>query len=144
MYNSNGLCKMHYERKRRTGKVETTRFDYKSKILSRHIPIPESGCWIWEGTTNSQGYGSITIKGKEKKAHRVSWELFNGPIPKGLLVLHKCDTPACINPHHLFLGTHRDNIQDCIKKGRFKGKEYLVKRQKGGKYISQNSNGGTQ
>lgn len=87
-----------------------------------YIPEPNSGCWLWfKGWTEqtpSHRYGWLCAKGKVVRAHRYSWELHNGPIPKGLLVCHKCDTPACVNPKHLFLGTHKDNMQDCSKKGR--------------------------
>jgi hypothetical protein len=73
-----------------------------------------TGCWIWTGCRDSKGYGRINHTG----AHRISWALFRGAIPVGLHVLHKCDTPLCVNPEHLFLGTHRDNVADMVKKGR--------------------------
>jgi len=86
------------------------------RIINRLIKDP-LGCWIWMGST-SKGYGGIKIKGKMKKVHRVLWELTNGPIPKGMFVLHKCDITECANPDHLFLGTHTDNMRDMIQKGR--------------------------
>lgn len=79
---------------------------------------PNTGCWLWIG--NFYGvYGKCGGEG----AHRVSYRYYVGPIPRWLrrrraLVLHKCDTPACVNPDHLFLGTQRDNMRDCVKKGR--------------------------
>ncbi len=78
------------------------------------------GCWNWTGCVSGpEGkYGGINILGKKQKAHRVSYELNVGPIPGGLCVLHKCDNPKCVRPDHLFLGTKKDNSQDCIKKGR--------------------------
>lgn len=82
---------------------------------------PDSGCWIWTGPTCGKGYGSIGRGGRGGKivmAHRASYELHSGPIPTGMLVCHKCDRPPCCNPTHLFLGTHKDNNQDCIAKGR--------------------------
>lgn len=83
------------------------------------MPEPNSGCWLWIGGTNRQGYGQIGDgKGKDVRAHRVSWKIHNGPIPKGMNVLHKCDTPPCCNPKHLFLGTLQDNMDDCCKKKR--------------------------
>lgn len=81
-------------------------------------PEPMSGCWLWAGSNNIKGYGQLGANGKLCLAHRLQWKRFNGPIPQRMFVLHKCDTPACINPNHLFLGTNRDNILDAFKKGR--------------------------
>ena len=75
------------------------------------------GCWIWTGSTNGR-YGQVCLNGVPKKAHRISWEMKNGPIPDGLHCLHRCDRPECCNPSHLFIGTQADNIADMIKKGR--------------------------
>ncbi len=78
-----------------------------------------NGCWLWMASRRSpKGYGQVVRYGKPQSAHRVSWELANGPIPKGLCVLHKCDNPPCVNPSHLFLGTPKDNADDSIRKGR--------------------------
>lgn len=90
------------------------------RFNSYYEPIPESGCWIWTGSASTYGKLGITVNGKVKHvgAHRLSWELHYGPIPKGLHVCHKCDIPLCVNPHHLFLGTPLDNIHDMIQKGR--------------------------
>lgn len=77
-----------------------------------------SECWLWRGYVQSGGYGQIRINGKPTLIHRLSWSIVNGAIPCGLLVCHTCDTPACVNPAHLFLGTAKDNAQDCKLKGR--------------------------
>ena len=69
-------------------------------------------CWKWTGAKNTCGYGWVFWKGKSTGAHRVSWELTNGKIPKGSSVLHKCDNPPCVNPKHLYLGSQRENMQD--------------------------------
>lgn len=75
-------------------------------------------CIEWTGAKSGDGYGTVSVDGKQKAAHRVAWENANGPIPSGLWVLHKCDNPLCVNPDHLFIGTAKDNTQDCIRKGR--------------------------
>lgn len=75
------------------------------------------GCWLWTGQLTKGGYG-ITANGKTVSAHRVSYEMHYGPIPKGMCVLHKCDVRHCVRPDHLRLGTHRENIHDMIAKGR--------------------------
>lgn len=82
------------------------------------------GCWLWTANKQLEGYGLIKIDKKTKKAHRVSWELFNGEIPDGLHVLHRCDNPSCVRPNHLFLGSHQDNMRDKKKKGRVKGSRH--------------------
>lgn len=80
------------------------------------------GCWIWTGTRQTSGYGAMAISHEgtiyRRRAHRVSWELVNGPIPPGLLVCHRCDNKLCVRPDHLFLGTPTDNVRDCWAKGR--------------------------
>lgn len=78
------------------------------------------GCWIWTAYLNEHGYGQIGTGGHRGTAlaHRVSWVLAHGAIPEGHGVLHKCDTPACVRPDHLFTGTQDDNIADMVRKGR--------------------------
>ncbi len=77
------------------------------------------GCWLWQGTLLTQGYGCFKIAGKMYKAHRVAYTLAKGTIPPGMFVCHHCDTPRCVRPDHLFLGTIKDNVHDAIKKGRW-------------------------
>lgn len=76
-------------------------------------------CWVYTGATwKNTGYGSFSIGKKTYRAHRFSYEIFNGAIKKGLFVLHKCDNPSCVNPNHLFLGSHTDNMKDKSMKNR--------------------------
>lgn len=82
-------------------------------------------CWPWTGPPGPGGYGVYKFQGKNQKAHRVAWQLANGPVPDGLKVLHECDNPACCNATggHLFLGTQDDNMKDMAAKGRGKGRD---------------------
>jgi hypothetical protein len=77
-------------------------------------------CWVWTGARNAAGYGDFHRGGGMNHvfAHRYSWELVHGSLPEGRLVLHHCDNPPCVNPKHLFDGTHADNTRDMIRKGR--------------------------
>lgn len=78
-------------------------------------------CWIWTGCKNKAGYGRMflrSIKTRSITTHRFSYLISKGVIPEGMLVCHRCDNPSCVNPNHLFLGTHRDNVRDCMEKGR--------------------------
>lgn len=88
------------------------RFRFWSKVA-----FTES-CWLWMHTTNKSGHGRVGLGKKLFQTHRISWNLFNGSIPEGLCVLHKCDVPNCVNPSHLFLGTKLDNAVDRDSKGR--------------------------
>lgn len=89
--------------------------------FEKYVVRSEGGCWDWRACKNEHGYGILGVAGKNERAHRVSWTLTNGPIPKGLRVLHRCDNPVCSNPQHLFLGTAGDNTQDMVRKGRARG-----------------------
>lgn len=89
--------------------------------LFSKIKEDKNGCWIWQGTKNGAGYGTIGLGRKSEGkgfAHRVSYEIFVGPIPEGQLVCHRCDVKLCVNPTHLFCGTHNENMQDMVHKGR--------------------------
>lgn len=82
---------------------------------------PNTSCHLWTKNVDGGGYGKLHVGDREEKAHRFIWTYLNGPIPNNLHVLHKCDTPACCNPDHLFLGTPKDNSDDKVRKGRASG-----------------------
>jgi len=90
------------------------------RLLRRREIDPTSGCWLWRGDrTTRDGYGRVRRTcGRKVLTHRLAYEAFVGPIPAGMRVLHRCDTPACFNPEHLFLGTDVDNMRDMAAKGR--------------------------
>lgn len=125
-----GYCTGHYQRELKYGTplehvplIQFRRGPDIGEIIEKcSMPITETGCWIWFASHTIQGYGLFSYnkdgKHRARVAHRVSWEYFRGPIPKGMLVCHKCDVRSCVNPDHLFLGTDRDNTLDKFKKGR--------------------------
>jgi hypothetical protein len=88
--------------------------------LKDRMQISNSGCWEWQLAKSPAGYGYTAVANpyKTNKAHRLSYSVFNGPIPKGLLVRHTCDNPTCINPKHLLVGTDADNVLDKVTRGR--------------------------
>lgn len=86
--------------------------------LKAYSKVSPSGCWEWQRSRNNMGYGRIAKGRNMLLAHRVAFEEFNGPIPDGLVVRHKCDNPSCCNPEHLEIGSMSDNQQDCLRRGR--------------------------
>lgn len=89
------------------------------RILDRVYFDPNTGCWLWTGhPTGKEGYGALSVNWRRVRAHRLSYELFVGPVADGICVCHTCDTPPCVNPGHLFLGTRADNNRDMTDKGR--------------------------
>jgi len=99
---------------------QTSRITMMSRFL-RKVKITRPlkiGCWLWTGYNRQDGYGAFSVGKGMPVAHRVSYELFIGPIPKGLHILHKCDNPSCVRPDHLSIGTHLDNMADKTRKGR--------------------------
>lgn len=95
------------------------------RLLARVEQVPGQ-CWLWPGATNSRGYGVIGCsipRRRMRYVHRVSYEHFHGPIPEGMEILHSCDTRNCVNPEHLSVGTHAENVaeqveRDRVRKGR--------------------------
>jgi hypothetical protein len=95
----------------------------------RHVEpmMDDRGCWEWAASRYPKGYGQFRETGKTKTgyAHRSAYEIFRGPIPKDLHVLHRCDNPPCVNPTHLFLGTNLDNQRDSFIKGRSSASKFV-------------------
>jgi hypothetical protein len=98
----------------------STREELIVKFWSKAKKNEQTDCLEWIGSLNRKGYGQVnSLKNFHSKAsHRVAWEITNGLPPEGLLVLHKCDNPCCVNPDHLFIGTAKDNTADMYAKGR--------------------------
>jgi hypothetical protein len=80
----------------------------------------ESGCWLWIASLTTSGYGQFKVVASDPpvRAHRYAYELVVGPVPDGMVVCHSCDVPRCVNPSHLWVGTHGDNMRDMSTKGR--------------------------
>ena len=100
------------------GSVETMAkyMSYEQRFMQKIRKIDT--CWMWVGALNSRGYGSFRFNGKSVSSHRFSYLYFKGEIPNGMIICHECDNPACVNPEHLWVGTHLDNSNDKHNKGR--------------------------
>lgn len=105
----------HNERK---GFIMPERKSIRERFESKYKVDESAGCWLWTGSKDKDGYGKIYANSKHSRGHRVSYELHVGPVPEGVCVLHRCDTPSCVNPDCLFLGTIDDNNKDKAAKGR--------------------------
>lgn len=82
--------------------------NFKAKFITG----TEEECWNWTAALDGKGYGQLRYGYKQYISSRLSWEVFRGPIPEGMLVLHKCDNRKCVNPNHLYIGTYSDNMGD--------------------------------
>lgn len=109
--------------------IQTRITPIKDRLLRRIIvPNNENLCWIWTGGIDKNGYGNLDAykQLKEKRAHRISYILYNGDFDRSLFVCHSCDNPKCVNPKHLWLGTTQDNTEDRKIKGRGSKSNYPI------------------
>lgn len=89
-----------------------------------YVTIENGGCWNWSAGTFGGRYGQFRLGKKKVKAHRVAWIISGKSIPNGLILCHHCDNPKCVNPQHMFVGTHKDNAQDRERKNRGSGNRF--------------------
>ena len=101
-----------------------------TRHLDRYEVDPNSGCWLWSGATGTDGYGRLKVLNLYVRAHRYFYEQLIGPIPPGSVVCHRCDTPLCVNPAHLFAGSMLENTKDARNKGRLCGPRSPARGQK--------------
>ncbi len=115
-----GLCEKHYQRLKNSGSINGrfAREPLEKRFWQKVEKASDDECWLWTGGVGSSGYGVIIDSGKNRSAHRISYEINVGPIPDGLFIMHKCDNRICVNPNHLRTGTQSENIQDAFDKGR--------------------------
>ena len=112
---------------RKSAKIRKEKYNSKEYLLSKIKIDKKTGCWIWQASKNEGGYGRKRYKGRQTYVHRIFYEVFVGEIPKEMFVLHRCDTPSCVRPSCLFIGTHQNNSDDKYKKKRnnnLKGEEH--------------------
>lgn len=116
------LCGKHYRRLQIHGDPLYTEIIYgmslEDKLDKYCTPITETGCWLWTGCTDKDGYGITNANGASIKAHRAAYEIANGEIPDGLIICHTCDISSCVNPNHLYAGTYKENSNDMVARGR--------------------------
>jgi hypothetical protein len=121
-YAAKGFCQKHYDNNKNHGDPLAGKYSQNKagtkEYISENSEIDINGCWIWVRAKDKKGYGRPGLKGKSIGAHRLSYLAFVGEIPNNLHVLHNCDNPGCVNPKHLFLGTHQDNVNDMVNKNR--------------------------
>ncbi len=98
--------------------VSERKFRLKRVVASLMKRAGDSACIEWSAGFCGGGYGTISLGGDAQRAHRVIYEIFKGAIPSGLVIRHSCDNPPCCNPHHLLTGTHQENSDDKIRRGR--------------------------
>jgi len=102
----------------------------KERFWSKVDIKGEDDCWEWKRSLTTEGYGQFGVSGRMIGAHRVAWELTNGLISKGMLILHDCDNKKCCNPKHLYLGTHCNNMTDAVSRGFQGGRQAILNKEK--------------
>jgi hypothetical protein len=116
-----GMCSRHYDRFKTWGDPHGKFTHMTARDILEKYTDKSDDCWLWTGTINGNGYGyfTLTVGGRRKVlAHRAAYEDKRGPIPEGKSVRHRCDTPACVNPAHLSVGSHKDNMNDMARRQR--------------------------
>jgi hypothetical protein len=112
-----GWCATHYYYWRTYGTVDHT--PYRTPEQRFWEKVDQSGnCWLWTAGCDRDGYGVFRHESRQWRAPRVAWTLTHGDIPEGMVVMHACDNPPCVNPAHLSIGTYQDNARDAVRKGR--------------------------
>ena len=145
-HSARGYCLMHYKRWRKNADMyappQGASLKEKFEYDFAHSQGRGERCWRWRGKVGSSGYGYVYADGKHHLAHRLAYEYRVGTIPEGLFVCHGCDNPLCVNPSHLYLGTHHENIHEAAFKGRLHTKLHpaqvsLLKKVAGGEHATQ-------
>lgn len=123
-YKARGFCAGHYRRAQLGRDMDPPIRSFRradTEFRFWQFVERSDGCWLWRGCRESSGYGQLYDGrvGRARRAHVIMWELANScPVPNGLVVRHSCDNPPCVRPEHLSLGTHADNVQDAVDRGR--------------------------
>ena len=110
-----GYCSAHYSLWRRHGDPQ---WNSPRQRFERRIDRSAEGCWEWTGSCCTAGYGILSVDNRPRLAHRLAYEFYREMIPTGMQVLHTCDNRRCVNPDHLYLGTHDDNMRDKVRRNR--------------------------
>jgi len=118
---SDNVRHSHGSRNENAGRQERHTSTLRARFWAKVDRKSDSECWLWTAAKLPAGYGVIGSRGRQFYAHRLSYALAHGAIPVGSVVRHSCDTPACVNPSHLLVGTNRDNVRDALERGRIRG-----------------------
>lgn len=120
MARAQGYCTLHYQRWKKYGDPDSTQLPRRGLGFDAYVEKTE-GCWLWTGGRSKQdetGYGRFRVGNTKIQAHVYSYRRAYGEIPAGMFVLHRCDTPLCVRPDHLRLGTQQENMAEMYTRGR--------------------------